>query len=255
MRTWLIIILTLFLAALAARAEPSRGEDFACKAIGQTDGIEMKVESRASDAQRLRKKYSALAYSAEEIEAAIQKQARSFAVITIHRRTIEGANLKNFAFVIMDEDGTVLSRRAGEHDVPEMPNRDRMWWNISVQSFPDDFKKFITFRVVDLLHTTQSDFVIYRPEIMNPESKAPVSDSSPIAAADSQQQALVRYPALKVVGSPMHREFVKRFEAYQRGRHSLLQQPDWPLRIADEAAAVLLNNGNDSLVPSAARSR
>lgn len=58
-------------------------------------------------------------------------------------------------------------------------------------------------------------------------------------AAAAQARAMLRYPPLATPGSRLNHEFLKRLEEYKADRAEFLSKADWPLRVADESAAVL----------------
>jgi len=58
-------------------------------------------------------------------------------------------------------------------------------------------------------------------------------------AAAAQARAMMRYPPLATPGSRLNHEFLKRLEEYKADRAEFLSKADWPLRVADESAAVL----------------
>jgi len=58
-------------------------------------------------------------------------------------------------------------------------------------------------------------------------------------AAAAQARAMLRYPPLATPGSRLNHEFLLRLEKYKADRAEFLSKADWPLRVADESAAVL----------------
>lgn len=60
--------------------------------------------------------------------------------------------------------------------------------------------------------------------------------SAQFTSADSQREAIRRFPQLGVAGSPLNQDFVARYKRYQRERPEQLRDPSWPLRLAEESA-------------------
>lgn len=69
----------------------------------------------------------------------------------------------------------------------------------------------------------------------NPAAPAPQFASAEAA----QQEAVRRYPEIGRAGSPLNREFVARHKRIQQEHPEALQDPSWPLRIAEESAKAL----------------
>ncbi len=55
---------------------------------------------------------------------------------------------------------------------------------------------------------------------------------------EARAAAVQKYPELAVPGSEFHRQFLATVETYRRERPAVLERNDWPLRIADEVAAL-----------------
>ncbi len=56
------------------------------------------------------------------------------------------------------------------------------------------------------------------------------------SADEAQREAVRRYPELGVPGTPFNREFVARYHRYQQTDPTMFNNPEWPLRIADETS-------------------
>ena len=59
------------------------------------------------------------------------------------------------------------------------------------------------------------------------------------SVALAQQEAMRRYPDLRVAGSKFNAEFVSRYQRYQRENPGFLTDTSWPVRLADEVAKAL----------------
>lgn len=57
-----------------------------------------------------------------------------------------------------------------------------------------------------------------------------------VSVEESKQEAVRRYPDLGVAGSRFNREFVARYQRYQRENTSFLENASWPIRLAEEIA-------------------
>jgi hypothetical protein len=55
------------------------------------------------------------------------------------------------------------------------------------------------------------------------------------ATARAQHTAIAKYPDLGRVGSPLNREFRERYRNYQRLNPEYLDDPFWPMRLAQES--------------------
>ena len=55
--------------------------------------------------------------------------------------------------------------------------------------------------------------------------------------AQAQQAAVAKYPALAVAGSEINSRFVFRYKALLAQQSARLQDPSWPMQLADECAA------------------
>lgn len=60
-----------------------------------------------------------------------------------------------------------------------------------------------------------------------------------LTATDYQREAVKRFPALAIAGSPMNAEYVKRANALKEAASPVLQKPTWPLDLAIEVATAL----------------
>lgn len=54
-------------------------------------------------------------------------------------------------------------------------------------------------------------------------------------AQAAQRRAVAAFPALGVKGSPLNREFLRRYGEYQRTRKALFNDPEWPTKLAAES--------------------
>jgi hypothetical protein len=59
-------------------------------------------------------------------------------------------------------------------------------------------------------------------------------------AADSQKQAVEKYPELAKEGTPLHSKFIELYRQAKETNPTFLQNPDWPITIADKASALLI---------------
>lgn len=57
--------------------------------------------------------------------------------------------------------------------------------------------------------------------------------------ADGRREALRLYPDLGIANSPLNREFVIRYNSYQRLEPEIFQNPAWPVILAKESAAAI----------------
>ncbi len=68
---------------------------------------------------------------------------------------------------------------------------------------------------------------------------APLRDEIPVSPEDTrltqraQQEAVRRYAALGVKGSPENRLFLQTYEDWKSSGSELLQDPEWPLLLAN----------------------
>ena len=62
---------------------------------------------------------------------------------------------------------------------------------------------------------------------------------SPRDDAESQRRAVEKYPALADAGSPLNREFVRRYGQLRAKNPTFSRDPAWPEKLADECAAAL----------------
>lgn len=78
-----------------------------------------------------------------------------------------------------------------------------------------------------------------------PFASSPVSVKTTIKvpkvvnAADSQKRAIALYPDLGVSGSPLNREFLRRYNALKASGDPLLQELDWPEKLAKQSSDAL----------------
>ena len=59
-------------------------------------------------------------------------------------------------------------------------------------------------------------------------------------AADSQKQAVEKYPELAKEGTPLHSKFIELYRQAKETNPTFLQNPDWPITLADKASALLI---------------
>lgn len=74
-----------------------------------------------------------------------------------------------------------------------------------------------------------------------PATPAPSLKSPPMSfatVADAQREALRRYPDLGVANSDFNRRFVALYKQYQQSNPQLLQNPNWPMILANRVAGV-----------------
>jgi hypothetical protein len=64
--------------------------------------------------------------------------------------------------IVEDSEGAEIVRHEGDEDLPEVPGRDRMWWNLEFIGLPD-FKPPLKIRVVDTLNNLTADFRLELP--------------------------------------------------------------------------------------------
>ena len=55
----------------------------------------------------------------------------------------------------------------------------------------------------------------------------------------AQEQAVKSYPQLAVADSPLHREFITRYKAYQKTNREYFKDPNWPSTLARESQSTL----------------
>jgi hypothetical protein len=74
--------------------------------------------------------------------------------------------------------------------------------------------------------------------VIPPATIPPVTQSPRFATvAQAQQEAVKRYPALGVPGSPFNIQFIALYKRYKQQRPALFQDNSWPLQIAQQVAA------------------
>ena len=56
-----------------------------------------------------------------------------------------------------------------------------------------------------------------------------------VKAIDSQKRAIALYPDLAVAGSPLNREFLRRYNALKASGDPILQKPDWPEKLVKQS--------------------
>ena len=83
------------------------------------------------------------------------------------------------------------------------------------------------------------------PNHMRPRSAQGASPEIPLGPAtitnevEGRREALRLYPELGVANSPLNREFVIRYNSYQRLEPEVFQNPAWPVILAKESAAAI----------------
>jgi hypothetical protein len=68
-----------------------------------------------------------------------------------------------------------------------------------------------------------------------PEQSVPAPD----AALQAQNRAVAVFPALGVAGSPLHREFLARYNRYRAEKPAFFTDPEWPTKLAAECAQAI----------------
>ena len=85
--------------------------------------------------------------------------------------------------------------------------------------------------------TTPAPLALEAPPPAAPAASSPREHAAAVLAA--QHAAVARYPGLGVADSPFNRAFLDAYRRIQRTEASYFDDPQWPLRLADEVAAAL----------------
>jgi len=59
------------------------------------------------------------------------------------------------------------------------------------------------------------------------------------ATTSASDRAVLAFPQVAVANSPLNREFVRRYNLYQKEHREYFQDPDWPTKLARESAAAI----------------
>ena len=59
------------------------------------------------------------------------------------------------------------------------------------------------------------------------------------ATTSAGDRAMLAFPQLAVLNSPLNREFVRRYHLYLKDRREYFEDPDWPTKLARESAAAI----------------
>jgi hypothetical protein len=73
------------------------------------------------------------------------------------------------------------------------------------------------------------------PQLPVPPSSPATPKPSPANVEASKQRALAVYPQLAKSGSPLNREFVRRYQQYQHTRPDYFNDLEWPMKLAKES--------------------
>ena len=55
----------------------------------------------------------------------------------------------------------------------------------------------------------------------------------------ARERAVLAFPQVAVLNSPLNREFVRRYNLYQKEHREYFEDPDWPTKLARESAAAI----------------
>jgi hypothetical protein len=174
--------------------------------------LSLHYESSEALIEKERKEGQRMAYSEAEI-------ARNVSYVP------EGGRLviypaENFSdLIVLQQGGSARSR-------------DKPYAGGLAASIPK-FNDCVQLRLVDQSGGSSIDFWLMKSQ---PKRWAEARGAEVTAA---QATAVKKYPALGVQGSPMHREFMARYAALQAAGSEKLSRADWPLIVADEAAAAV----------------
>ena len=91
------------------------------------------------------------------------------------------------------------------------------------------------------------------PPAPAPGGAQPPALSARIAA--SQKQAIAKYPALTVAGSEMNSRFVYRYKRMLSEKDARLQDPAWPVQLADECNDAIAASKPKAKAPSPEKPR
>jgi hypothetical protein len=78
-----------------------------------------------------------------------------------------------------------------------------------------------------------------RPRVAKASSQIPLGPITITNEAEGRREALRLYPELGVPNSPLNREFVIRYNSYQRLQPDVFQNPAWPVILVKESAAAI----------------
>ena len=78
-----------------------------------------------------------------------------------------------------------------------------------------------------------------RSHVAQASAEIPSGPITIVNEADGRREALRLYPDLGVANSPLNREFVIRYNSYQRLQPEIFQNPAWPVILAKESAAAI----------------
>lgn len=67
----------------------------------------------------------------------------------------------------------------------------------------------------------------------------PLGTANITTEAEGRREALRLYPDLGVANSPLNREFIIRYNSYQRLEPEIFQNPAWPVILVKESAAAI----------------
>jgi len=87
------------------------------------------------------------------------------------------------------------------------------------------------------------------PGSVTPATTLPNGGGNPLSGGEAsggkssvalaKDRAVRAFPQLAVANSPLNREFVRRYNLYQKEHREYFQDPDWPTKLAQESAAVI----------------
>lgn len=85
-----------------------------------------------------------------------------------------------------------------------------------------------------------------RPHAVQTATEMPLGPINITNEAEGRREALRLYPELGVPNSPLNREFVIRYNSYQRLEPEIFQNPSWPIILVKESAAAI---GEQAKIP------
>ena len=81
------------------------------------------------------------------------------------------------------------------------------------------------------------------PGSVKPATSLPSGGTQPgsvtPATTSARDRAMLAFPQLAVLNSPLNREFVRRYNLYLKEHREYFQDPDWPTKLARESAAAI----------------
>lgn len=87
------------------------------------------------------------------------------------------------------------------------------------------------------------------PGPVKPATTLPSGGANPLAGGGvsrgktpevlARDRAMLAFPQLAVLNSPLNREFVRRYNLYQKEHREYFEDPDWPTKLARESAAAI----------------